>query len=53
MDLNQFNDLFLGVIELVFSMLAYVVAMSGGGPTVIISKILIAGSSVVQIRLAL
>ena len=30
MDLKQFNDLFLRVIELNFSMLAYVVAMSGG-----------------------
>ena len=29
MDLKQFNDLFLRVIELIFPMLAYVVAMSG------------------------
>ena len=30
MDLQQFNNLFLRVIELIISMLAYVVAMSGG-----------------------
>ena len=49
MDLKQFNDLFLRVIELNFSMLAYVVAMSGG-PTVINSQFLIAGSLLFQIR---
>ena len=49
MDLKQFNDLLLRVIELVFSMLAYDVAMSGG-PTVINSRILYAGSLMVQIR---
>ena len=30
MDLKQFNALFLRVIEFIFSMLAYVVAITGG-----------------------
>ena len=50
MDLQQFNNLFLRVIELIISMLAYVVAITGG-PTVITSEILIAGSLMVQILL--
>ena len=52
MDLNRFNALFLRAIDFYYPNLAYPVP-SPGGPTVIISKILIAGSSVVQIHLAL
>ena len=49
MDLNQFNDLFLGVIDFCFSDLAFL-GPGSGGPTVITSRILYAGSLMVQIR---
>ena len=49
MDLQQFNALFLRVIELIISMLAYAIAITGG-LTVITSRILIAGSLKVQIQ---
>ena len=48
MDLDHFNDLFLGVIDFYFPDLAYL-GPGSGGPTNHF-QILIAGSSVVQIH---